>query len=116
MDELPNGVKAPTKATLSKYGLNLELWTEIMTRQGWCCAICKTVPSSGRLHIEHHHVKGWKKMPPEQRRLFIRGVACWNCNTQLLGRGLTIEKAKAVVLYMEEYKKRLLANNIDLNI
>ena len=63
----------PSRATMSKYGLTVDLWKEIAERQGYVCAVCKKVPESGRLHIEHHHVKGWKKMPPEQRRLFVRG-------------------------------------------
>ncbi len=101
-------VVAPKPATLRRYGLSLDEWRAILARQGNSCAICRKVPASGRLHTEHAHVKGWKKMPPAQRKRFVRGVACFMCNTQLLGRGLTLAKARNVVAYLEAFEARLL--------
>jgi hypothetical protein len=99
-------LKPPSKQTLKKYGLSLDDWTAILDRQGWCCAICKKVPSTGRTIIEHEHCKGWKRMPPDQRKRYVRGVTCWTCNTQYLGRGITIEKARNVVAFLEAHGRR----------
>lgn len=70
------------------------------------CFVCQQEPTKGRLCIEHEHVKGWRHLLPEHRKLFIRGLACFLCNTQYLGRGLTIERAKRVVMYLENYLVR----------
>jgi hypothetical protein len=59
-------VKTPSKATLKKYGLSEDEWQKILTRQNGVCAVCEKVPTTGRLCIDHEHVKGWKKLPPEK--------------------------------------------------
>jgi hypothetical protein len=56
--------------------------------------------------IDHEHVRGWKKMPPEQRKLYVRGLTCWYCNSTYLGRGLTVAKAEGVVRYLKAYAAR----------
>lgn len=96
----------PSAQTLKRYGLSRDEWLAILAGQGGVCAICKRVPTSGRLHTEHEHVPGWKRMPADQRKLYVRGICCFMCNTQYLGRGLTIEKARAVVAYLEAYGAR----------
>lgn len=96
----------PTEATLKKYGLSLEEWVQILDRQGGVCAICKKLPPSGRLCVDHEHVKGWKRMPPEQRKTFVRGLICWTDNHYLVGRGSTLEKARNAVRYLEAYEER----------
>lgn len=99
-------IKEPSKATLSKYGLSLEDWRELAEKQESCCFVCRKIPSKGRLCIDHEHVKGWKKMPPEQRKLYVRGLLCWVCNHYYLGRGINIEKAKNVVEYLIKYEAK----------
>jgi hypothetical protein len=96
----------PSAATLKKYGLSLEEWETIAGAQEGACFVCRKLPTKGRLCIDHEHVKGWKKMPPEQRKLYVRGLLCWVCNHYYLGRGITIDKAKRVVEYLENYKNR----------
>lgn len=99
-------VLVPSPATLKRYGLTSDEWLAILAAQGGVCAICKRVPTSGRLHTEHEHVPRWKDMPADQRKLYVRGLCCFMCNTQYLGRGLTTEKARAVVEYLERYGAR----------
>lgn len=101
-----NDVKPPLPATLRKYGLSLDDWEEILERQGRTCAICEKEPKTGRLVIDHEHVPRWKHMPPEKRRLFVRGAVCWWCNVSFLGRSITVKKARNVVSYLEEYAAR----------
>ena len=100
-------ILTPTKSTLQKYGLSEAEWRAILERQGGVCAVCKKEPSKNRLCIDHSHVPKWKKMPPEQRKLYVRGLLCWYCNNKFLSRGITIEKAKNIVRFLEEYQGRL---------
>ena len=99
-------LKVPSQATLKKYGLTEEKWLAIAASQGNVCAICKKEPSSGRLNTDHEHVKNWKKMPAEQRALYVRGLLCYICNFRVLTRGMTLEKAQNAVTYLENYAKR----------
>jgi hypothetical protein len=98
--------RVPTKNTLKKYGITEEEWRAILDRQGGGCGVCNTVPESGTLHIEHEHVRGWKKMPPEDRKRFVRGLCCFTCNTRWVGRGATPQKLRAAASYLEAYDRR----------
>lgn len=97
---------APSKATLKKYGLSQQEWLDLLQQQGGVCAVCKRVPDNGRLCTDHEHVKGWKKLAPEHRKLYVRGQLCFFCNHYYCSRAITVEKAKAVVAYLEAYEKR----------
>lgn len=99
-------ISTPSKATLSKYGLSEAEWRVILERQNGVCFVCEREPSKGRLCIDHEHAKGWKKMPPEKRKLYVRGLLCWVCNHYYLGRGITIAKAQNVAKYLIEYENR----------
>jgi hypothetical protein len=99
-------IQVPTKATLKKYGLDAEAWLKILESQNWVCAICHQVPKTGQFRTDHFHVKGWKKMKPEKRKLYVRGLTCWWCNKTYLGRGITIEKATNVLHYLWAFEAR----------
>ena len=78
-------------------------WNQIAKKQGFKCGICGKEPSTGRLCIDHEHAIGWKKMSAARRKLYVRGLLCWVCNHYIVGRGVTTEKLKAAVIYMNEY-------------
>lgn len=99
-------ISPPSAATLAKYGLSEGDWRTIGERQGWACAVCRKVPTTGRLCIDHEHVKGWKKLPPEKRAVYVRGLLCFFCNHYYVGRAITTEKARNVVSYLEGYAAR----------
>ncbi len=99
-------IQVPSKVTLKKYGLDAESWLALLSAQGHVCAICKKVPATGRFVTDHHHVKGWKKMKPEKRRLYVRGLTCWWCNKTYLGRAITVQKAMQVLLYLRAFDAR----------
>ncbi len=101
-------LKVPSAATLKKYGLNEAAWLELAASQGNVCAICKKEPSSGRLNVDHEHVKGYKKMDALDRPKYIRGLLCYICNFRVLTRGMTLEKARNAVIYLENYALRKL--------
>lgn len=96
----------PSSSTLKKYGLSTEEWRAMAASQKNCCFVCEREPTKGRLCIDHEHVKGWKRMPPEQRKLYVRGLLCWVCNHYYLGRGITAERARKVVSYLDAYATR----------
>lgn len=99
-------VKVPTTATLRKYGLTESEWLAILARQGNVCAICEKVPESGKFVTDHQHAPKWKKMPPEDRKKYVRGVICHFCNSHCVGRFMTLPKAINVVTYLRAYAKR----------
>jgi len=98
------GVRIPLAVTLAKYGCTVDHFLLLLEAQRWVCAICGQVPSTGRLVIDHHHRKGWKKLPPEERRQSIRGLVCWYENHAYLGRGITAEKSRAITAYLERFE------------
>lgn len=99
-------VRMPSDATLRKYGVTTAEWEAILHRQGWVCAVCKKVPDNGRLCLDHEHVKGWKKMPAEERRKYVRGMLCYFCNHYYVGRAITVAKAQGVLDYLTAYEAR----------
>lgn len=99
-------IREPTRATLRKYGWTLDDWKLQVLLQDGTCAVCRKVPSSGRLMLDHAHVKGWSKMKPERRRDYVRGLVCYMCNRFYLARGITIEKARGVLAYLEAYEEK----------
>lgn len=68
--------------------------------------MCGKLPPSQILHIEHEHVRGWKRMPPEQRKMYVRGLACYACNSVLLRKGNTPEKLRNAAKYLEAYERK----------
>src|SRR3954468_21538370 len=99
-------VQITTEASCKKYGLDQQGWLRILRDQGWKCPICDKPSGTGRYVVDHEHVKGFKKMLPEEKALYIRGICCWFCNHAYLGRGITIEKARNVVAYLVAYAQR----------
>lgn len=100
-------IRIPTSATLAKYGLSEADYVKIIESQGGVCAVCEQSPSSGRLCVDHFHATGWKKMKPSDRKLFVRGLLCFFCNTRYMGRGINIRKARNVVSYLEDFEARI---------
>ena len=103
---LKSGIRVPAAATLRKYGMDESEWLGIVTSQGHRCPICLRVPPSGIMATDHEHVRGWKKLSPEERRGYVRGVVCVFCNRNLLHYALTREKACRIADYLIEYEER----------
>lgn len=93
--------RLPTAATLARYGLPARRWTQLA---GDRCRICER-PWGDKVSpvVDHEHVAGWKKMGPEDRRLYVRGVICRSCNHFVLTRFGTPLKHRNAATYLEEY-------------
>jgi hypothetical protein len=101
-EKLPNGARMPTDPTLKKYGLTRSEWAQL----AWAgCNICGHVPPSGTMHVDHQHVRGFKKLDPMVRRLHVRGVLCWTCNSVILRRGISPTKLRLAADYLERYER-----------
>lgn len=99
-------VRVPKPATLRRYGLTKQEWLDLLQAQGGACAVCRKVPPNGRLCTDHEHVKGWKKMKPHLRKLYVRGMLCFFCNHYYVGRAISVEKARNVLGFLETYERR----------
>jgi hypothetical protein len=91
----------------SVYGLSPEQFDAILKAQGGGCAICKFIPGPDdrALDIDHRHVDGWKEMPPEERRLYVRGMLCDRCN---VGLGLFDDKVETLheaISYLKKWER-----------
>ncbi len=105
--------KIPGKETLKKYGLTAWDWLVLLEQQGGVCAVCKRVPTTGRLCIDHEHVKGWKRMTPEKRKGFVRGLLCFFCNRYYVGRCITVERSRNVTEYLLRYETEKILQCLD---
>ena len=97
---------------------------EIVKGNGYVCPICGRYPPEISFAVDHEHVKGWrdKKLrkvlfnTPEKRRKYVRNVTCIACNLKFLPVGLTVEKARRIVKYLEDYEKRKAEYSIQANL
>lgn len=72
------------------YGISLSTWNRMFEDQGGVCWICRTMPKSGILCVDHRHVSKYKKLSPEEKAKEVRGLLCFACNVGLHG----LEKRK----------------------
>jgi hypothetical protein len=89
---------------LRTYGITTEHYNELLAKQGGVCAVCGGTAKTRALHVDHEHVKGYKAMLPRDKRRYIRGLLCYQCNCFLLPRGINVERAKAILSYLEAYE------------
>ena len=102
-------IKEASQNVLDKYGLTLAEWKDIWNRQGKKCPICKKEPKTGtpiEFNVDHAHVKGWKKLPPEERKLYVRGIVCNWCNRSYISKAISVIKAKNIIEYLTDFENR----------
>lgn len=66
------------KYLFKKYGISLKDWIKMSKDGCWICG-----RKEGRLNVDHRHVKGYKKLLPEERAKEVRGCLCFMCNVML---------------------------------
>jgi len=79
-----------------KYGLTLEDYEELRTKQNECCACCgkhESVLTRG-LHVDHCHETGK-----------IRGLLCHLCNTAIGKLGDNVEGLTRALIYLTSQEK-----------
>lgn len=103
-----NKIRLPTKATLRKYGLSQDDFVHLWERQQGQCPIChRLFDEKVRAVIDHLHAPRWKKMPPDKRKRYVRGLLCLYDNRRMLPKGMTLQRARNIVLYLEKFESTL---------
>jgi len=103
---LKAGVKAPSPATLRRYGITADEWLALLKAQGWRCPVCLKGGASTRWNTDHDHVPGWAKRPPEERRRYVRGILCAYCNHRRVNSRMPAAEARRIAEYLEAYETR----------
>lgn len=99
--------KFPSKATLRKYGLSQDEWHDIIVSQNYQCPIChREFDNKVKPVVDHIHVRNYKKKSSAERNRLVRGILCIFCNWKIMTKGMTLEKARATVRYLEAYYDR----------
>ncbi len=93
----------PSLKTLARYGLAVSDWDRIGRRQGWACGVCG---ESRLLVIDHEHAPGWKRLPPADRRRYVRGLACRSCNHFVITHWADADKHRGAAAYLDAYAER----------
>lgn len=102
--------KEKDKRLYKTYGITIGEWQEILDKQEGVCYICRQMPKSGVLCIDHIHVKGFKTMKSEDKKQYVRGLLCFLCNTAIRVYERTSDgqrnrqMLKGTVEYFDEYK------------
>lgn len=90
------------------YGITLAEFNAKLKQQGGGCEVCGMTDC--RLCLDHIHVKGFKKMPPAEKKKYVRGIACFMCNTGFKSFEKTVDGARnrrsleGTYKYFQKYK------------
>ena len=75
-----NSSHCRNRQLLSKYGITIEVYNQILSTQKGRCAICKRLPGKRKkLGVDHKHTKEVSKSIKQN----IRGLLCTRCNSAL---------------------------------
>jgi hypothetical protein len=81
-----------------EYGLSREKLVDLVTKQGWRCAICLAVfprrLTGKRVHVDHCHKTGR-----------VRGVLCASCNLAIGKLGDTAAGVRRALAYLEAFER-----------
>ncbi|QCW23048.1 hypothetical protein [Synechococcus phage S-B05] len=79
----------------SKYGITLNEYDDMLTRQNYKCAICgtddTTFSNGKRFHVDHCHTTGK-----------VRGLLCGKCNVALGHIGDNIDTLSRMINYLND--------------
>lgn len=95
----------PRPETLDKYGLDAESFWQLWKDQGEACGVCLS-DAHERYVIDHEHVRGWAKMLPEQRKLYVRGLIGIAENHYILTRYANAARLKLASEYLARFEAR----------
>ena len=103
----PTRKKSKRKSNLAMYGITEGEYESILRMQGGHCGFpdCEGAPKTRRLHVDHEHRLGFKHLPPEEKRKYVRGLLCYRHNSHIVASN-TLDSAKKVVYYLEQFEAR----------
>jgi hypothetical protein len=112
MEAFNRGITPPAAATLRTYGLTADEWLGLLKAQDWKCPIClqgNDRPKTGKKALwntDHEHVPKWAKMPPEERKRYVRGILCYYCNHRRVNSRMASPEAQRIADYIRAYEER----------
>ncbi len=65
-----------------KYGLSFDDFINMYQSQGGKCKICGK-DTKKMLAVDHKHIRGFDKLPPSEKKKYVRGMLCQSCNYRL---------------------------------
>ena len=84
--------KSEQSRRLKTYGLTIEDYNSILTKQNYLCGICNTKLENNRLtHVDHNHITGK-----------VRGILCHHCNILLGNARDDTNILRSAILYLKE--------------
>ena len=99
------GIVPPQPATLKRYGLTAPEWLALLAAQGWECPVCQK-RRGVKWNTDHDHVPGWKHLPAEERKRYVRGVLCAYCNHRRVNSRMSATEARRIADYLAAYESR----------
>jgi hypothetical protein len=89
------------KYAISKYGITLEKYKEILINQNNACAICKRHKSlfTKELHVDHNHSCCQGKTSCGK---CVRGILCPECNMMIGLSKDSVETLKHAIIYLDK--------------
>ena len=96
--------KPPSPRTLAGYGMTPAEWLAVVDRQGNRCPIC--LRHDVELVTDHVHIRGFRKLPADQRRRYVRGCPCRHCNLRLIPQRGTADEIQRVAEYLRAHEQR----------
>jgi hypothetical protein len=92
-----SGRRAHAAAIQVRFGIDAAEYDRILRKQGGRCGICRGVPRTVRLAVDHDH-----------KTEAVRGLLCSRCNHDLLGAAHdSIDILRQAVAYLEDPPARL---------
>lgn len=98
------GINVVAASTLKRYGLTELEWLQMLAAQGWRCPIC--LRRVKKYNTDHEHVPGWRDMPPEERKRYVRGVLCVYDNYKVVPSRMSAAEAARMAAYIFDYETR----------
>lgn len=86
------------------YGITLEERNEMLFKQNFKCLGCNVVEKeTGTLCVDHKHIENFKNLQPSEKRKYIRGLLCSDCNVALGRLKENIQTFKNLISYIQDF-------------
>lgn len=89
---------------LKTYGITDKDYARLLAKQRGVCFICGNPPRSRKLNVDHEHVKGYKGMCAADKRKYVRGLLCFQCNHFRMAGKMTTKEAQRIMDYLKRYE------------
>lgn len=89
------------KYYIKRYGITVRDKELMLEKQKYCCACCEKPFGGKKAYVDHEHCLGYSRLPPEEKRNYIRGLLCYICNKWLVAKN-TRDTIGKVYFYLKK--------------